>query len=190
MEKPKLVIVEGCDNSGKSTFIKRLEEIGYIKLDIPKKTKMGSILKVDTEESLTPFVEMFKYIKDGNYVLDRSVMSNAVYEKILHNKNSKWFNMHYLLRMGELTNLSVVVLDRNPIMINYSDDLIDLDKIEFNSIIEEYKSLYQTYKDHAEFHQSSIKFIIDKILNHDSLNQLMYVDEQAISRIIDNLKED
>lgn len=112
---------------------------------------------------------MLNYLdRTKTYVLDRSYISNIVYEGIRGNDVSVYIeDIHRLLNNNDV---SIIGLTRNKIDFDFVDDNIKLNKEMFNRVIDEYNRIYS---------ELNIKPV--KILEHCSKNKVVHVNEFDIS---------
>lgn len=154
-----LILVEGPDNSGKTTIINELIKRGGILLDFPKRTSEG-LFKCESRNEIAIFTTMLNHLKTEWYILDRSYISNMVYEGIRGNKID-----HYIDDFNQLCKnheVFVVPLIRNYIDEDFKDDNIILDKKQFNDVIDSYVSVY-----------SLLNLVPIKYLSHDHSNKVI-----------------
>lgn len=170
----KLILVEGPDNSGKTTFIQGLESLGAKVMKFPKKTSEGRFTCV-TRSEVAIFETMLQYINnDQTYVLDRGGLSNIVYESVLRGKRTDVF-MDDFQRFIENNQVLVVGLTRNKLEDNFADDLIAISEDQFNKIIDEFESLYK-----------ALWITPYKILEHDVYNGV--IEAKPFDQVVADLK--
>lgn len=161
----KLILVEGPDNSGKSTFIKMLQERFASKvklLSFPKKNVDGNRFTIVTRNEVAIFEEMLQHLDPSyTYILDRGYISNIVYEQLRGIDPARY--MGDLERLFVYNDVVVVPMTRNHIGIDFKDDLITLDKDQFNSVINLFNYYYHHY-DLDPWRQ----------LKHDDHNKVMF----------------
>lgn len=161
----KLIIVEGPDNSGKSTIIQNLliDNPDYKLLDFPKRVD-NKAFKLCTRNEVTIFETMLNYLDDKyTYICDRGYISNIVYG-ILRDEE---FVSDYVSDFNRLINnhnVNVIGLTRNKIYCDFEDDNIKLSADEFNHVIDLYDFVYDMFN--IEYNQ---------ILDHDEFNVLRSV---------------
>ncbi len=141
--KTKLIIVDGPDESSKSTFIKDLtyfcgqtQEIKF-KKTLPS----GELLRINTEKDFELLFSMFDLLdKSKTYVLDRFIVSNLVYDKVFRNASDEYMavSRKYYVELKERFNVFEVFLTRDEIGEDFEDDRIKIPKDKFNEIIREY----------------------------------------------------
>lgn len=173
-----MILVEGPDNSGKSTFIKSLVREGFTLLEFPKKTSEGKFKCVSVNE-VAIFLTMCQYLDPSKvYVLDRGMLSNIVYDGIVPGNDELIRSMLVdLLKFTRENNVFVVPLTRNNIDFDFEDDLIKLPKDKFNSVVAAFDSLY------SELHLES-----DQLLDHDAANNLITSHTQTAHELIRLIK--
>ena len=140
----KLIIVEGPDNSGKSTFISdmllRYPELKELKF--PKRNRDDELFKIETANELDIFDTMFKHL-DGVYIVDRMLFSNVVYNKIRGEYNTQdYANIYDFLAKHQVL---VCPFYRSAINIDFEDDNIKLSAYDFNHVILEYLNVYDEF---------------------------------------------
>lgn len=140
----KLIIFEGPDGSGKTTLIEKMRWMSNVRLlDFPKKDSSGHRLDIKTRSEVSCFETMLKYLDDNFvYLLDRSYISNYVYEK-WRDPESPLLPMYIndINRLMATNKVKIVGLTRE-IHGNYEDDLIKASKSEFEKIIKYYDEIY------------------------------------------------
>lgn len=168
-----IILVEGPDNSGKTTLI---EDIctkycdTHINLDFPKRTDSGRFT-IETRNEVACFETMLKYIDPRYvYVLDRGYLSNIVYGELRamtkDEKDKIDVYREDLARLCTEHNVTIIGLTRNPLEIEFEDDLISLSNGGFNKVI----SLFE-----KEYKRLGIE--PTKILNHDSKNKIISINK-------------
>lgn len=140
----KLIIVEGPDNSGKSTFISdmllRYPELKELKF--PKRNRDAELFKIETANELDIFDTMFKHL-DGVYIVDRMLFSNAVYNKIRGESTVRdYANIYDFMTKHEVL---VCPFYRSAITVDFEDDNIKLSACDFNSVLLEYLNVYDEF---------------------------------------------
>lgn len=170
----KLILVEGPDNSGKTTFINELQDYGAVLLNFPKATSAGRF-SCESRNEVAIFETMLNYLDESKvYILDRGYLSNIVYESVLRDKDTTAY-VEDFIRLKQTHDLKVIALTRNKIDVSFKDDLISVDSESFNKIIEMFNSVYRT-----------LGITPYKYLNHDSSNAL--IDVLSITPILDDVK--
>ena len=138
---PKIIFIDGADESGKTTLIKNLKQkFTYLKeLQFDKGTE--GLLRINT----TTHFEILKTILPHldpvyTYIVDRCYFSNIVYDKVLRNEDA---TPSHEFRHWCKKNLEVleIILDRPYINDDFADNLIKINKKQFNAVIDEYRNL-------------------------------------------------
>lgn len=141
----RLIVVEGPDNSGKSTFIQHLLNNfpGTELIQFPKRNTDKSRFNIITRNDLAIFETMLDYLpQDKVFVLDRSYISNAVYERL--RGDSKWpMYTSDMIDLIDHHDVLVVPLTRNYLDVPFQDDLISLSAEGFNKVIDLYNDEYE-----------------------------------------------
>lgn len=160
-----LILVEGPDNSGKTTLI---DKLNGVKLNFPKKT--DTRFTIETRNEVAIFETMLKYIDTRTYILDRGYISNIVYGR-LRGLDEKVISMYRddLSRLIKNHNLKIIGLTRDKISINFCDDLIKLSTDDFNKVIDMFNEEYKRF---------DVKPI--KILEFNEKNELLKVNEEIV----------
>lgn len=168
-----IILVEGPDNSGKTTLIedictKHLDS--HIHLDFPKRTDSGRFT-IETRNEVACFETMLKYIDPRYvYVLDRGYLSNIVYGELrAMNKTEKEQVDIYRQDLERLMlnhNVTIIGLTRNQLEVEFEDDLISLSNGGFNKVI----SLFE-----KEYQRLGVEPV--QILNHDGKNNIISVNK-------------
>lgn len=167
----KLIIVEGPDNSGKSTLISHLKSLGVKELSFPKKTSEG-LFKIESRNEVAIFETLLCQL-EGTYLVDRGYLSNVIYEGLRGKPTDQY--IEDILRLTSKAQLKFIPLTRNNLDQDFEDDLIKLDKAKFNEVIQRYENLYQV-----------LWLTPYKILEHDGLNNV--VKAKSIDQVISDLK--
>lgn len=156
--KPRFIIIDGPDEAGKSTLINSLiNSYNCIPFKYPKKVK-NELFKINSYNDFE-IVKMFLHmINPGIYVSDRFYFSNIVYDSILRNEDT---TPSIEFRKWVLENFDVleIILTRNRLDTDFTDNNISIPKHEFNMIIQQYESL-------------NIPFF--KILHHSQTGEFLY----------------
>lgn len=137
-----LILVEGPDNTGKTTYIDHLvKHHGCVKIDFPKKVSNGLRFTIESPSEVACFETMLDHLpKDKCFVLDRGYISNIVYESFRGKSPRAYYEDFNRLQMNH--NVLVVPFTRNPVDSDFKDDLINLRSSEFNKIIGMFAETY------------------------------------------------
>lgn len=144
----KLIIVEGPDNSGKSTFIKHLlhhtsrNNVRF--LQFPKKNSEGKRFEIASANEMAAFESMLGHLDPSVcYILDRSYLSNMVYETLRGEPDAWKKRTQDLARLLRHNGVFILPLTRAEIAVDFQDDLISLDHGSFNEVIQLYNTCYE-----------------------------------------------
>ena len=140
--KTKLIFVDGPDDSGKTTLIETLKSnlpnrYGLTELKFNK--GLNGLLRINTEEHFEILKSVLPHLcKENTYIVDRCYLSNIVYDQVLRNESAE---PSYDFRDWCKENLDSIeiVLDRPYIQEDFQDNLININKDEFNEIIDAYR---------------------------------------------------
>lgn len=171
----KLIVVDGPDNSGKTTLIDELTSyVGFEKLNFPKRTGQGRFT-IAARNEVAIFETMLEHLDPSKiYVLDRGYISNLVYYKfrkefkleLMDCEKAENFDeddyVNDIQRLKENHNVLYLNLTRDKLNADFEDDLISLTKEQFNRIIELFEQ--ETAKAGGVSH---------KILTHNELNEVI-----------------
>lgn len=166
---PIIIVVDGPDNSGKSTLInKLLNNTNFKLIDFPKKIN-GKCISIGTDNDKALVETLYKFL-DPNfiYILDRGYPSNIIYSGFLRGEMDPFEELKDWEEFKEEFNVIEVILTRNPLDEDFEDDLIKLTKDEFNMTIRQYETHFKN---------------VFKILNHDGKNNLLNVDTVELKRL-------
>ncbi len=170
----KIILVEGPDNAGKTTFIQGLESLGMKLIRFPKKTSEGRFTCL-TRNEVAIFETMLNYLDDNYvYILDRGCLSNIVYESVLRGKRTGIY-MDDFKRLADNNKVLVVGLTRNKLEDDFADDLIAISEDQFNKVVDEFEKLYK-----------ALWITPYKILEHDVYNGV--VEAKPFDQVIADLK--
>ncbi|MFK5882828.1 MAG: hypothetical protein QM489_00655 [Candidatus Izemoplasma sp.] len=142
MTKIKLIMVDGPDGAGKTTFIRSLLQKHKAKLfTMPKSAPDGSLMKINTAKHFE-IMKAFLVLLDPNYtyIFDRCYLSNLVYDE---NQSESMIFREWLLEKSEINLLEIILL-RNHVVEDFEDDKISLSRDQFNRIIDRYE-LFSNY---------------------------------------------
>ncbi|ASD52023.1 thymidylate kinase [Pseudomonas phage PspYZU05] len=167
-----LIIVEGPDNSGKSTFIEELRDVfGYTKITFPKRTKEG-IFKIASRNEVEIFNAMLEHLDPSKvYIIDRCHISNIVYEAIRGSNVTQYKEDLKLLL--EKHDVYIVPTTRNKIVCDFSDDLISLSPFGFNKVIDLYDEIY-----------SELGLKPEKLIEMDSHNNYIKTNTDTVTDVM------
>lgn len=172
----KIILVEGPDNSGKTTLInKLLEDKKYKLINFPKKI-FGERFVIESPNDKAIFETLLAHLDPKfTYILDRGYLSNIIYSGYIRNtlpsvSRAMFEYEDFLVNF----NVKEVVLIRNKLDVDFEDDLISLDQVTFNRIINLYSYL------------SNNTF---KVLNHDGCNNVLSVDEDEYTRLMEYIND-
>lgn len=166
---PKIIVVDGPDNSGKSTFIKILVRNPKVKLiDFPKSIN-GKCISLGTDNDKALVETLYKFL-DPNfvYILDRGYPSNIVYSGFLRGEIDPYEHLKDWIRFKQEFDIVEVILSRNKLDEDFEDDLIKLTKDEFNLTITEYECNFEN---------------VFKLLEHDGFNRVLRYNEDEAKRL-------
>lgn len=136
--KTKIILVDGGDNAGKTTFIRDVCEISdrYVKIEFPKRTPDGRF-DIKSRNEVFCFETMLKYLDPNKiYLLDRGYISNWVYGS-LRGSSNKELDMYEtdFRRLCDEHKVLPIILTRNEMTSDFEDDLISLSPEGFNKVI-------------------------------------------------------
>lgn len=136
--KTKIILVDGGDNAGKTTFIRDVCEISdrYVKIEFPKRTVDGRF-DIKSRNEVACFETMLKYLDPSKiYLLDRGYISNWVYGA-LRNGSERELDMYEqdFQRLCDEHKVLPIILTRNEMTQDFEDDLISLSSEGFNKVI-------------------------------------------------------
>jgi hypothetical protein len=136
------------DNCGKSTVINTLTKVypWVHEIKFPKTLPSGALLRINTEKDFELLFSTFDLLDKGfTYVLDRFVVSNLVYDKVLRGEDtgvSKFYRAEFLRRFHVLE----IFLTRPYITQDFVDDRIKLSRAQFNAGLYEYLQYGENYQ--------------------------------------------
>jgi len=147
--KTKFIVFDGPDDSGKSTLLRDLARDLWPhakEIKFPKTLPSGTLLRMNTERDFEILFTMFELLDPAKtYLLDRFVVSNLVYDKILRDENaavSRYYHQEFKRRFEVLE----IFVTRPPVTSNFVDDRISLTAEQFNACIAEYKKYGTNYQ--------------------------------------------
>ena len=149
MSKTKFILFDSVDECGKTTFINRLVKhdlvegfgpFNHVKeLRFPKVLPSGQLLRINDEKSFELVFTLFEDLRpDVTYLLDRFIMSNLVYDKVLRGEDVS-LSLHYYQEFKKRFDVLEVLLTRPHITTDFVDDKIKMTRDQFNGCIDEYK---------------------------------------------------
>lgn len=155
----KFIIIDGPDDSGKTTLMEELGKFPYVSLfKYPKKID-GELFKISTKNDFEILKMCYPLFDNVNtYVIDRAYMSNIVYDSILRNEDTgpsvefrKWFKDNF--------KVCEIILTRNKINKTFEDDNIKIESSKFNEIIDMYETIGKSYKLLEHYPDGSLKHV-------------------------------
>jgi thymidylate kinase len=142
-------VFDGMDNCGKSTLISDLVRDMWPhtkEVKFPKTMPSGALLRMNTEKDFEILFTMFELLDPTKtYLLDRFIVSNLVYDKILRGEDVELSHRYHEEFKRRFKVLEIFVT-RPHIGEAFVDDRIKLTKDQFNAGIEEYKKYGPNYK--------------------------------------------
>lgn len=130
------------DNCGKSTLLKDVARDFWPtakEIKFPKTMPSGALLRMNTEKDFEILFTMFELLDPGKtYLLDRFIVSNLVYDKVLRGEDVA-LSHHYHAEFKRRFDVLEVFVTRPHINEAFIDDRIKLTAGQFNAGIEEYK---------------------------------------------------
>jgi len=130
------------DNCGKSTLLADVARDMWphaVEVKFPKTMPSGALLRMNTEKDFEILFTMFDLLdKSKTYLLDRFIVSNLVYDKILRGEDTA-LSRQYYAEFKRRFNVMEVFVTRPPIRAEFVDDRIKITVDQFNAGIEEYK---------------------------------------------------
>jgi predicted ATPase len=140
--RSKFIVFDGMDNCGKSTLLKDLARDLWPnakEIKFPKTMPSGTLLRMNTEKDFEILFTMFELLEYGKtYLMDRFIVSNLVYDKVLRGEDVA-LSHHYYAEFKRRFNVHEVFVTRPPIKEAFVDDRIKLTVDQFNAGLEEYK---------------------------------------------------
>ncbi|QPI13809.1 thymidylate kinase [Serratia phage 4S] len=179
----RLILVEGPDNAGKTTFINRIRNIVNVEqLNFPKKTASGRFT-IESRNEVAIFETMLEFLPtDKLFVLDRGYISNIVYGELRamtpEQKDQVQVYREDFSRLIKNHDVYVVALTRNEITGAFEDDLISLSDGGFNKVIKLFEEEYKRF---------NIPY--GKMLEHDENNNVLVATDLAVKLIVDISEE-
>jgi thymidylate kinase len=156
MRPTKFLLFDSVDECGKTTFINRLIKYDLIEgfgpfnhvkeLKFPKVLPSGTLLRINDEKSFELVFTLFEDLNPNvTYILDRFIMSNLVYDKVLRGEDVS-LSKHYYEEFKRRFNVLEVLLTRPHITDDFIDDKIRMSRDQFNDCIDEYKKYGENYQ--------------------------------------------
>lgn len=155
-----LIVFEGPDSTGKTTLLNEVLELYKDKVKLlafPKSVKQPVVkdgriktevvpFKIISDNDMAIFETMLEYLDDRYvYLLDRSYISNYVYESVFANFRSDGL-LHSYWKLEKKHNVLLIPLMRDPIDGGYQDDLINVSNRQDNFTIFLYNIAYSSIK--------------------------------------------
>lgn len=149
MLKTKFLVCDGMDGCGKSTLLHDLARDFWPrarKIEFPKTLPSGALLRMNTERDFEILFTMFDLLSTGTtYLLDRFIVSNLVYDKILRNESTE-ISRKYYAEFKRRFNVLEIFLTRPKITSEFIDDRIKITVDQFNAGIDEYRLYGPNYQ--------------------------------------------
>ena len=142
MRKTKFIVFDGMDNCGKSTLISDLvRDLWPVVKEIkfPKTLPSGNLLRIKEEKDFELLFSMFDLLDSTRtYLMDRFIVSNLVYDKVLRGEDTQ-LSRYYYDEFKRRFDVLEIFVTRPPIAADFIDDRIKLTRDQFNAGLEEYK---------------------------------------------------
>jgi hypothetical protein len=137
------------DNCGKSTMMRHVNracpKLTHV-IEFKKTLPSGDLLRINTEKDFELLFSMFELLDPTKvYLLDRFVVSNLVYDKVLRGEPtavSEFYHTEFLRRFDVLE----VFFTRPPVTQPFVDDRIKLTVEQFNAGLAEYEKYGDVYQ--------------------------------------------
>jgi GTPase SAR1 family protein len=147
--KTSFIVFDGMDNCGKSTMMRQVKHAcpgaAHI-IEFKKTLPSGDLLRINTEKDFELLFSMFELLDPSKvYLLDRFVVSNLVYDKVLRGEStavSEFYHAEFLRRFDVLE----VFFTRPPVTQPFVDDRIKLTVEQFNAGLTEYQKYGTNYQ--------------------------------------------
>lgn len=139
--KTRFIVFDGMDNCGKSQLLRDAYRACPLmtELKFPKTLPSGALLRINTEKDFELLFTMFDHLdRAQTYLLDRFIVSNLVYDKVLRGEEtslSKRYHDEFITRFDVLE----IFVTRPHVQAAFIDDRISLTVDQFNAGIDEYK---------------------------------------------------
>ena len=145
----RFIVFDGMDNCGKSTLLKDVARDFWPtakEIKFPKTMPSGALLRMNTEKDFEILFTMFELLDPTKtYLMDRFIVSNLVYDKVLRGENTA-LSQQYYAEFKRRFDVFEVFVTRPPIRAEFIDDRIKLTVDQFNAGIEEYKKYGPNYQ--------------------------------------------
>lgn len=137
------------DNCGKSTMIQDLQRNLWPhakEIKFPKTLPSGALLRINSEKDFELLFSMFELLDQRKtYLMDRFVVSNLVYDKVLRGENTE-LSQFYYNEFKRRFNVMEIFVTRPNIGVDFIDDRIKLTREQFNAGLDEYKKYGENYQ--------------------------------------------
>lgn len=147
--RTKFIVFDGMDNCGKSTLLKDVARDMWPhakEIKFPKTMPSGALLRMNTEKDFEILFTMFELLDPAKtYLMDRFIVSNLVYDKVLRGEDVALSHQYYAEFKRRFEVLEAFV-SRPPIKAEFIDDRISLTVEQFNAGIEEYKKYGENHE--------------------------------------------
>lgn len=171
--KTRFIVFDSADGCGKSSKIKDLLNTYSIieEIKFKKTLPSGDLLIIESEKDFELLFSAFDHFaKSKVYLLDRFVVSNLVYDKILRNKDTS-ISQKYYEEFKSRFDVLEIFLTREDIDEDFHDDRIKTTKEQFNAIIAEYKKYGHNYEliqrtENGIFLNKSTDLVLNAIINN------------------------
>lgn len=148
-DKTKFIVFDGMDNCGKSTMITDLSRDMWPhakEIKFKKTLPSGNLLRIVDEKDFELLFTMFELLdKSKTYLLDRFVVSNLVYDKVLRGLDTS-VSKKYYDEFKQRFEVIEIFVTRPHIQSNFIDDRIRLTREQFNNGIDEYKKYGKNFQ--------------------------------------------
>src|SRR3990167_6057136 len=139
--RTRFIVFDGMDNCGKSTLLKDIARDFWPTakaIEFPQTIPSGALLRLNTATDFALLFTMFDLLDKGKtYLLDRFIVSNLVYDKVLRGEDVALSHQYYA-EFKRRFDVFEVFVTRPPITSAFIDDRIKLTVEQFNAGIEEY----------------------------------------------------
>lgn len=172
----KIIVVDGGDNAGKTSFIRDICDISdrYVVIDFPKKTDDGRF-DIKSRNEVACFETMLEYLDPTKiYLLDRGYISNWVYGSLRGDseKELERYEVDFN-RLVDNHKVFPIILTRNEMTEDFEDDLISLSPEGFNKVI----NLFEEFGEDNDVE-------IFQLLNHYGNNRIKSVNANERNALI------
>ena len=126
LKKPLHILIDGADNTGKSTVIRMLSR--HLNLPVIKMPNMKEYIDKDqTEEFSKLFNETLVQFQEFSFIMDRGFTSSQVYSKVF----KRTFNLDYIDKIEQQLSPSVFIFTNGYEYGNFrSFDVDEINQIE------------------------------------------------------------